>query len=257
MASGGDGELPYGEKAVKVATAAAMEGASRSAATPGDKRVAGEDLAAVVEAGGGAEAAANASGGVAAVGDVGDSEAVRGGEELLTAAERANGEWREGGGDEVVTAGRVVATPVLRATAVELRGRSSGIGASHPVPFVEGDFWDSARPRDILDALGLNAEITEVLRGARTPEDPTSVLLLGALLRGTRATAADMGSPEMDDMGEEEPKGETAVEEWVTALAEAKAYLAGKRPGMVLPTSAPVRDYHLAPSAYQHGAAYQ
>ncbi|KAI8538339.1 hypothetical protein RHMOL_Rhmol09G0095000 [Rhododendron molle] len=72
-----------------------------------------------------------------------------------------------------MTAGRVVVTPILRATAVEPWGGDSGIGASHPVPFMEGDFLDSARPRDILDALGLDAEITAVLRSARTPKDQT------------------------------------------------------------------------------------
>ncbi|KAI8550394.1 hypothetical protein RHMOL_Rhmol06G0102800 [Rhododendron molle] len=151
----------------------------------------------------------------------------------------AGGERREGAGDEEMTAGRVIATPVLRATTVEPRGGDSGIGASHPVPFVEGDFLDSARPRDILDALGLDATITEMLRGARTTEDQASALLLGALLSGAGGTTADTGSPEADAMGGEELDEEAVVEERVTAAAGAKAYLASARPGFVPKTYAP------------------
>ncbi|KAI8571125.1 hypothetical protein RHMOL_Rhmol01G0094000 [Rhododendron molle] len=92
-------------------------------------------------------------------------------EDLLAAAERVSGERRDGGGEEVVTAGRVIATPVLRATVAESRGGNSGIGASRPVPLTEGDFLDTARPQDILDALGLDAGIREVPRGARNTED--------------------------------------------------------------------------------------
>ncbi|KAI8529992.1 hypothetical protein RHMOL_Rhmol11G0019300 [Rhododendron molle] len=138
MASGGDGELPSREEAAAAMTTAAMEVDNSSVVTPTQERVVGEGLATVVEAGGGTEVAMRASGGVAAVGDLGDSEAARGGhgglatssrdtsgkggngtssgggatgtphtptvEDLLAVAERAGDERREGGGDEVVTA---------------------------------------------------------------------------------------------------------------------------------------------------------
>ncbi|KAI8572217.1 hypothetical protein RHMOL_Rhmol01G0181000 [Rhododendron molle] len=187
MTSGGGREAPSREEVA----AAAMDGTSGSGVIPGDKGVTGKDLAAVVEADEDAVAVESSSGGLAAVGDVGGSEIVRGDggelatgrrdtlggggddtssggdaagtphtptvEDLLAAAERAGDDRRDGGGDEVVMVGRVVATPVLRATIVEPRGGDSGIGASHPVPFMEGDFLDTARPRDILEALGLDA----------------------------------------------------------------------------------------------------
>ncbi|KAI8555164.1 hypothetical protein RHMOL_Rhmol05G0153500 [Rhododendron molle] len=69
----------------------------------------------------------------------------------------------------------------MRATAAEPRVRDGGIGASRLVPFAEGDFLDSARLRDILDALGLDADVR---RGTRTTVDHASALLLGALLSG-------------------------------------------------------------------------
>ncbi|KAI8524754.1 hypothetical protein RHMOL_Rhmol13G0173600 [Rhododendron molle] len=178
MAGDGDRELPRREEEAVVAVAAAMEGISGSGAIPGDDGVVGEDLAAVVEAGENAVVVESASGGTAAVGDLGDSEAVRGGdgglatssrdmmsserevsgsgggatgsgggamgtpstptvEELLAAAEWASGERREGAGGEAMTAGRVAATPILRAMAVEPRGGDSGIGASHLVLFAK------------------------------------------------------------------------------------------------------------------------
>ncbi|KAI8555125.1 hypothetical protein RHMOL_Rhmol05G0149900 [Rhododendron molle] len=264
MTSGGDRETPSREEA-----AAATEMDSSSAVTPAREGIIGEGLVAVVEAGEGPVAVGSIGGSLAAVGDIGDSGVARGGggepatssrdvlgsggdgtsgggdvtgiphtptvEDLLAAAERAGDERREGGGDEVVTAGRVVATPVLRATAVEPRVGDSGIGASHPVPFTEGDFLDTARPRDILDTLGLDAGIREVLRGAQTPEDQTSALLLEAMLSDA-GTAADTGSPEMPDLGQGEV---VVIEERVTAAAEAKAYLASARPGFESGTYTP------------------
>ncbi|KAI8550636.1 hypothetical protein RHMOL_Rhmol06G0122400 [Rhododendron molle] len=273
MASGGDGELPSREEAAAVATTAVMEADSSSAVTPIQEGVVGEGLAAVGGTGEGPEAIVSASGGVAVVGDAGDNKAARGEdsglatsskdmsgsgrdgtgsgdgvtgtphtptiEELLAAAKRASGEQREGAGDEAMTAGRVIAMPILRATAAEPKVGDSGIGASRAVPFAEGDFLDSTRPWDILDALGLDARITEVLRGARMTKDQASALLLGALLSGTGATSADMGSPETDAMGGEELEEEVVVDERVTAAAEAKAYLARVRPGFVPKTYAP------------------
>ncbi|KAI8572048.1 hypothetical protein RHMOL_Rhmol01G0168000 [Rhododendron molle] len=273
MASGGDGELPHREEATVVAATATMEEDSSSTAAPAQEGATGEDVVAVVEAGEGPVAVESSGGGLAAVGEEGDREAAREGdgglatssrdtpgsemevsgsgggatstphtptvEELLPAAERARDERREGGGDEVVTAGRVVATPVLRAMTAEPRGGDGGIGASRPVPFTEGDFLDSARPRDILDVLGLDAGMTKVLRGGKTMEDQASVLLLGALLSGAGTTAADTGSPETDDLGLGEPEEEVVIEERVTAAAEAKAYLASARPGFARDTYAP------------------
>ncbi|KAI8572032.1 hypothetical protein RHMOL_Rhmol01G0167500 [Rhododendron molle] len=229
MASGGDGGVPSREAAAVEAVVATEEAnrarsegvvrmeedSSGAATTPAEGRV-GEGLVAVEGSGGGLAVVGDASGSEAVRGDGdklamgsqgtsgsgGDGTSSGGGatgtphtptvEDLLVAAERA--------GEEVVIAGCVIATPVLRATAVEPRVEDSGIGASHPVPFTEGGFLDTARPRDILDALGLDAGIREVLRGARTPKDQTSALLLGAMLSGA-GTAVDMGSPEMADLG--------------------------------------------------------
>ncbi|KAI8542674.1 hypothetical protein RHMOL_Rhmol08G0156800 [Rhododendron molle] len=84
----------------------------------------------------------------------------------------------------------------------------------------------------------------EVLRGARTPEDQVSALLLGALLSG--AGASDTGGlgveSEMEDreLGEEPgAEEEVIIEERVTAAAEAKAYLSRARPGFTADTYAP------------------
>ncbi|KAI8559157.1 hypothetical protein RHMOL_Rhmol04G0151600 [Rhododendron molle] len=256
--------------------AAAMEVDSSSAITPAQEGVVGDDLMAVRGAGEGLAVAESTRGGLATVGDEGDGEVVRrdsglaavsrdtpdsemgvsgsGGdamsnrgdaagtpdtptvEDLLAAAERVSGERREGGGEEVVTAGCVSATPVLRATVAGSRGGDNGIGASGPVPLTEGDFLDTARPQDILDALGLDAGIRKVLRGARNTEDQTPALLLEALLSGAGVTAADTGSPEVADLGQEE---EVVIEERVTAAAEAKAFLARARPGFTPDTYAP------------------
>ncbi|KAI8568016.1 hypothetical protein RHMOL_Rhmol02G0165800 [Rhododendron molle] len=155
--------------------------------------------------------------------------------ELLAAAEKASDER---GGEEMTTS-QVTATPVLRTTEVEPRGGDSGIGASHPVPFVEGDFLDSVGSRDILDALGLDAGIAAVLRGARTLEDQTSTLLLGALLSSAGVTASGMGSPEIAEMRVEELEQEAVVEERVTVVGEVKAYLEGEHPGFAPATYAP------------------
>ncbi|KAI8538200.1 hypothetical protein RHMOL_Rhmol09G0084200 [Rhododendron molle] len=243
-----EGEQPS-EEAAAVAAAAATEEASRSAATPAQEgvvsehltamRCAGEGLATEVEAVRGTGAMESTSRDVAAGGNVSEGEIVRGdGDELATGSGGSlGGEMGVSGsgggvtgvphtptvedlfvaaeraGDEVVIGGRVVATPVLRATTIEPRVGDSGIGASHPVPFTEGDFLDSARPQDILDALG--------------------VLLSGA------GTAANRGSPEMADLGAEEPEEEMVIEERITAADEAKADLATARPGFESGTYAP------------------
>ncbi|KAI8555056.1 hypothetical protein RHMOL_Rhmol05G0144800 [Rhododendron molle] len=155
MASGGDGELPSHKEAAVMVAAVVMEEASSSAAMPEAVESAGGSVAAVEEVGDG-EAVRKEDSGLATSsrdtlgsgGVLGSEMEVGGGatgtphtptvEDLLAAAERA--------GDEVVIAGRVIATPVLRATATEPRVGDSGIGASHPVPFTEGDFLDTARP---------------------------------------------------------------------------------------------------------------
>lgn len=75
-------------------------------------------------------------------------------EELLAATERAGGEWRADASGEERTAGQVIPTPVLRATGVEPRSGDSGIGALHPIPFMAGDFLDTAGPRNRGGAEG-------------------------------------------------------------------------------------------------------
>ncbi|KAI8542781.1 hypothetical protein RHMOL_Rhmol08G0166600 [Rhododendron molle] len=163
-------------------------------------------------------------------------------EELFAAAERAGGEQRDDTSGEVVVGGRVVATPVLRTTAVEPRVGDSGIGASGPVPFAEGDFLDTARPQDILDVLGLDVGVREVLMGARTPEDQASALLLGALLSGAGVSGAGehgVGTEMEGEVEEREPEAEVVIEERVTAAAKAKAYLGRARPGFTAGTYAP------------------
>ncbi|KAI8559656.1 hypothetical protein RHMOL_Rhmol04G0190200 [Rhododendron molle] len=79
------------------------------------------------------------------------------------------------------------------------------------------------------------------MRGARTPEDQTSALLLGALLSG--AGASDTGGleveSEMQGAEDVEAEEEVMIEERITAAAEAKAYLARARPGFEAATYAP------------------
>lgn len=60
-------------------------------------------------------------------------------------------------------------------------------------------FLDFAEPRDILDALGLGSGIAAMLRGARTPEDRASALLLGALLSGEGASVPETVVPEVEE----------------------------------------------------------
>lgn len=147
-------------------------------------------------------------------------------------------------GSETMTAGHVVATPVLRVMAVEPRSGDSGIGASRPIPFEVGDFLDSTGPRDILDALGLDYDIAAVLRDTRMPEDHTSALLLGALLSGegrsgSETAVHEVEEPEVGGMDTKGPKPEAVAEERVTVVDEVRAYLAGEHPGFALGIYAP------------------
>lgn len=73
-----------------------------------------------------------------------------------------------------------------------------------------------------------------MLRGARTPEDRASALLLGALLSGEGTSVPETVVPEV-----EEPEQEEVVEVRVTAIAEVKAYLEGERLGFAPATYAP------------------
>ncbi|KAI8542995.1 hypothetical protein RHMOL_Rhmol08G0184200 [Rhododendron molle] len=159
MTSGGDGELPSRDEVAAATTTVVMEVDNSSAVTLVQEGVVGEGLA-VVGGTGESPEAVESSGGVAAIGDAGDSEVVQGedsglatssrcmpgGElevsgsggsatgtphtptvkELLVAVERADGERREGAGDEVMTAGRIVVTPMLRAAAAEPRVGTAG-----------------------------------------------------------------------------------------------------------------------------------
>ncbi|KAI8571319.1 hypothetical protein RHMOL_Rhmol01G0110400 [Rhododendron molle] len=201
VVGGGAGVGPSGEGVTAVMGEA---GSNQAVVVIGDRSNGVE----AAEVGGGPEAMVDASGAEAALGSgggslgSGDGGEGRGGdatgtpstptvEELLAAAERAGNERRAGDSNEVMVGGRVVATSVLRTTALESRGGDSGIGASRPVPFEAGDFLDSAGPRDVMDAFRLEPEVEAVLRGARTLEDRTSALLLGALLSG--AGASDTG----------------------------------------------------------------
>lgn len=132
---------------------------------------------------------------VAAVGDaavtgeaVGDTEASSSGnvpytptmEDLLKAANEGASGGREAAAEsEAVTASHFIATPVLRTSMVELRGGDSGIGASQPVPLEEGEFLESAYPRDILDTPRVNPSAADVLRGADSPDVMVAATLLG------------------------------------------------------------------------------
>jgi hypothetical protein len=125
---------------------------------------------------------------------------------------------------------------------------------------LEGDFLESAGPRDILDALGLEPGVEAVLRSAQTPEEQMSALLLGAFLSG--AGASDTGGLgteseteeelRVEQEGElraeaEEPEAEVVAEVRVTAVEEVQAYLraeqrahlAGERPEFTPATYVP------------------
>ncbi|KAI8571787.1 hypothetical protein RHMOL_Rhmol01G0146000 [Rhododendron molle] len=179
----------------------------------------------VAKLGGGSEAAADVGGAEAASGSGGGATGSCSGaagtphtptmEELLEAAKRAGDEQRGDDGQEVVVGGRVVTTPVLRATVVE--------------------------PRDVLGAFRLEPDVEAVLRGARTLEDRTSALLIGALLSG--AGASDTGGLgvecETEEGEAEEWEPEAATERRVTAVEEVKEYLKGERPGFTIATYTP------------------
>ncbi|XP_058185807.1 uncharacterized protein LOC131303032 [Rhododendron vialii] len=246
VAAGGNG----GDAGAEPSDGDATAGATVVAAA-GDQGVAGGSSV-VVAAGEGAEVAAIRGSGS---GDRGSGSGGGGSgrpltptvEELFAAAERASdGGIADRGGEEVV-GGQFSETPVLRtATVLEPRNGDSGIGASRPVPFVDGDFLEDAEPRDILDTFGLDPGVAAVLRDASTPEDRASALLLGALLSGAGSGTPEVVVPEVEELGGDRVDAEAAVEVRVTAVDEAKAYLeerraylAGERPEFTLATYAP------------------
>ncbi|KAI8542712.1 hypothetical protein RHMOL_Rhmol08G0160400 [Rhododendron molle] len=276
VVSGGNGVV-HGSGTAAVAAAATEEAGGRKAAASSGEvtesasvvtgevgsnqavaMVEGSSGVEVAKVGGGSEAAADVGGAEAASGSGGGSIDGGGGgvgsgggaastphtptmEELLVAAKRASDERGVGDSHEVVVGGHVVDTPILKATAVEPRGEDSGIGASQPVPFEARDFSDSAEPRDVIDAFRLEPDVEAVLRGARTLEDRTSVLLLEALLSG--AGASDTGGLgvefEMEEQEAEEQEPEVVAEQRVTTVDEVKAYLKGERSGFTIATYAP------------------
>ncbi|KAI8560016.1 hypothetical protein RHMOL_Rhmol04G0221900 [Rhododendron molle] len=253
----GAGADPSGEGTTEGVTAVAGDGGSSiEVAAAGDS-----GRVEAIEAGGGSEAAADIRGVDAASGSGGgsmggrDGDAGSGGgvtsssgatgtpytptmEELLATAERASDGQQADDSPVVVVGGRVAATSVLRSMVVGPRGGDSGIRASRPVPFEAGDFSDSAEPQDVMGAFRLEPGVEAVLRGARTLEDRTSALLLGALLSG--AGASDTGGlgveSETEEREAEEQEPEVVAEQRVTAVDEVKAYLKGERPGFTRTT---------------------
>ncbi|KAI8572081.1 hypothetical protein RHMOL_Rhmol01G0171000 [Rhododendron molle] len=108
MASGGDGELTHREEMAVVAATAAMEVDIGSAVMPAQERVVGEDSMAVSGAGEGLVAVESSSRVLAEVGNMGDSEVVRGDSgELATSSRDALG----GGGDGISSGGGATGTP--------------------------------------------------------------------------------------------------------------------------------------------------
>ncbi|KAF7148830.1 hypothetical protein RHSIM_Rhsim03G0182400 [Rhododendron simsii] len=118
---------------------------------------------------------------------------------------------------ETATVGRFIVTPVLRSSVAEPRSGDGGIGASEPVPFGEGDFLESANPRDILGALGVDS-----------PDVQAAATLLRVILSQDEGSA--FGAEESEEIPEEMPESETVVEERLTALNEAKAFATAARP---------------------------
>lgn len=166
MASGED------RAAASSVEVAAVAAAAVGGVAPDDERVAGESMEAMGDVGGGSEVRGGASGDTTATGeneaetgggsrvDSGEDATGSGGgatgsgggatgtpptptiEELLVAVEWAGDERGDDASRGMTTAGRVVATPILRTTMVEPRSEDSEIRASRPVPFVAGDFLD-------------------------------------------------------------------------------------------------------------------
>lgn len=114
---------------------------------------------------------------------------------------------------------------------MEPRGGDSGIGASEPVPFADGDFLESADPRDILGALGVNPRVADVLREVESLDVRAAATLFGVIL-------SQGGGGEGTRMPGEELEPEE-VEERVTAVNEAKAFAINPRPAFSPETYAP------------------
>ncbi|KAF7153233.1 hypothetical protein RHSIM_Rhsim01G0151300 [Rhododendron simsii] len=154
-------------------------------------------------------------------------------EELLKAAE----DRAVSGGQETTTeseaaiVGRFIVTPVLRTSPVELRSGASGIGASEPVPLVEGDFLERADTLYILGALGVDLSATDVLRGVGSPDARVAATLLGVIL--------SQGGSEGERVPEGESEPEEMVKVWMTAMDEAKAFARESRPPFSPETYAP------------------
>lgn len=149
-------------------------GGERRWATSGSVVVVVGDAAATGEAGGNTEAS---SSGATSCGNVPHTPTM---EDLLKVAEEGASGGREAAAESVaVTAGHFTATPVLRTSVVEPRGGDCGIGASQPVPLEEGDFLESADPRDILDAPGVDPSAADVLKGADSPDAMAAATPLG------------------------------------------------------------------------------
>ncbi|KAI8559987.1 hypothetical protein RHMOL_Rhmol04G0219800 [Rhododendron molle] len=138
-------------------------------------------------------------------------------EELFEVAEdRASGSEEDAAASEAAVVDQCTATPILRTSAVDPRGRDSGIEAFEPVPLAEGDFLETADPRDILDALGVDQRTVDVLGEVRSPDMRAAAALLGVILSqgGSEGVRMSEGSPEPEEM----------MEKRVTAVEEAKAF---------------------------------
>ncbi|KAF7148732.1 hypothetical protein RHSIM_Rhsim03G0101900 [Rhododendron simsii] len=127
---------------------------------------------------------------------------------------------------ETATVGRFTVTPVLRSSVVEPRSGDGRIGASEPVPFAEGDFLESANPRDILGVLGVDS-----------PNVQAVATLLRVIL--SRDEGSTFGAREGEEIPEEMPESETVVEERVTAVDEARACTGETHPPFLSETYSP------------------
>lgn len=153
-----------GSAVAAMGDATATGGASRGAEAPEGVMVAVGDAAATGEVNEGVEAS---SSGATGEGGHPHTPTV---EDLLKAVEVGASDGQEAATEsEAAMVGRFTATPVLRTSVVEPRGGNSGIGASEPVPFVAGDFLESADAGDILDTHGVDPSAAGHTEGSWVP----------------------------------------------------------------------------------------
>ncbi|XP_058209966.1 uncharacterized protein LOC131322608 [Rhododendron vialii] len=154
-------------------------------------------------------------------------------EDLLKAVEENSANGQDVAAEsEAATLGLFTITPVLRTSVVEPRNEDAGIGASQPIPLVDGDFLESTDPRDILDALSVNSRTLKVLGEVGSSYVRAAATLLGVILSqgGSERVRMPKGGPESE---------EVVVVERVAAVEEAKAFGRETRPTFSPQTYAP------------------